>query len=242
MNLFLNVNQLLFANAHVGHTTKFFNIKLKAYLIGIRKKLFILNVNLAILQFRIITNLIINTLHKRHKILIVKNFDHSNLHKYFLYKNIFFCDKKWIGGSLTNFKQVRLSSKFISNNNYTNGLFSLKRIPALVFFFNINLSKWALFEAYNLGIPIISLIDTDSFFSELVNYPIISNNKGIDSILLYVFTIKNSIIKAQQKEIIKILKFKRTLHKRNLRKSTIQKIYHIYSKYKFIKFSKYYKK
>lgn len=87
-------------------------------------------------------------------------------------------------------------------------MYQNRRIPSIIFFFDINLSKWALLEGYNLGIVTVSLIDTDSNLSEQVIYPIIGNNKNIDSILLYLFFIRNSVIKGGKQEIVRILHIK----------------------------------
>jgi small subunit ribosomal protein S2 len=86
----------------------------------------------------------------------------------------------------------------------------LKRVPSLICFFDINKSKYALREANYLGVPIVSLIDTDSKAFELVNYMIPSNNKGLSSIILYLNVIRNGLIRGRQKEIIKILNLTRT--------------------------------
>ena len=203
MILMLNINQLLFANMHIGHTLKFFNDKLKGILIGLRKNLCILNINHSIWQFKLVGNLIINTISKRHKLLIVRDCTYLKLQSYFSLNNVIFYEKKWIGGSLTNFKSVRVSSRF--KNISLKELYQNRRIPSIIFFFDINKSKWALLEGYNLGIVTVSLIDTDSNFSEQVVYPIIGNNKNIDSILLYLFFLRNSVIRGYKTEIVRVL-------------------------------------
>lgn len=231
MNLILHTNQLLFANVHIGHSSKFFNLKIKGYLLGLRKKLFILNINLTIIQYQIVINLIINLISKRHKILVIKEFDLSNFKKHLKFKNVMFYDKKWIGGLLTNYKRVITSPKLNFNNDITK-IKNYKSMPSVILFFDINISKWALLEAYNLQIPSISLIDTETNNFNLLNYPIISNNKSIDSTLLYLYTIKNSIIKGQQKEIAKILQLNRSEKTRHINKYLWKKIYRLKHEYK----------
>ena len=209
MNTFLNIDQLLFANSHVGHTVKFFNAQLKGYLLGIRQQTFIFNLNFSLLQYQLVSNLIINLISKRHAILLVKEFNFITIKKklesYLVNfgKNVVFHEAKWFGGTLTNYKSVQYSSKF--DNVKLKKLYDCKRFPAALCILDPNVNQWALFEGYNLGIPIISLINTDSIHAHLVDYPIVSNNKAINSILLYFYILCNSIKLGRQKEVKRVL-------------------------------------
>ena len=79
-------------------------------------------------------------------------------------------------------------------------------MPSLVFFFDSNLSKWGTTEAANLEIPIVSIIDSNSYLLDHINYPIIGNNKSFEAIFLYLNLLINSVIKGHQKELLKILR------------------------------------
>jgi len=216
MNLSLNLNQMLFANLHVGHSVNFFNSRLKGILIGVRKKTCILNLNISILQFQILSNLVLNLISRRHPILLVKEWNYLKFNDYISkqllgsMKNLVIYEEKWFGGTLSNYKSVFFCSKF-ENKNLLN-LQQKKRFPSLLCFFNSNLSNWALLEGYNLKIPTASLIDIDSQFFSLVNYPIISNNKNINSSLLYISVICNSVKYGRKKEVTRILKFSEFLY------------------------------
>lgn len=209
MGLFLHIDQLLCANAHVGTTSRTLNTKLRSFLIGLRKKWFILDINIAVIQYKLVMSLIIKLTFKRHKLLAIRDFDSYDIREHLTFKSVFIWDRKWIGGALTNLKEVRFGEKFIHNKTM-NGLHLLKRIPSLICFFDINQSKYALREANSLGVPIVSLIDTDSKDFDLVNYIIPSNNKGLASIILYLNVIRNGLIRGRQKEVIKILNLTRT--------------------------------
>lgn len=185
MTLFLTINQMLSANLHLGHTINFFDTRLRGILVGLRKKIFILNINMSLMQYQLISNLILNMISKRHPIFIIKNLNYSNMYHYItselsrIFLDVTFYDKKWFGGTLTNYRSVLNLKKFGNTS-----LFNLKkhrRFPSMLCIFDSTLSKWALLEGYNLKIPTISLIDTDSIYYNYVNYPIISNNKNINS-------------------------------------------------------------
>jgi ribosomal protein S2 len=72
MNISLNINQMIFANLHVGHAVEYFDSKLKGILIGSRNRVFILDLKVSILQLSVVSNLILNLSSKRNDILVVK--------------------------------------------------------------------------------------------------------------------------------------------------------------------------
>jgi ribosomal protein S2 len=57
-----------------------------------------------------------------------------------------------------------------------------------------------------LDIPISAIIDTNTNFISYINYPIAANNKSFESNLLFLYMIKNAVLKGQQKEVFKILR------------------------------------
>lgn len=197
----LTLNQLLLSNVYLGTKSNFFNVRVKPFLLGSRTGSYIINLSFTYLQFKILINLIINIVSYRQKILIVKDLDFYDLKASLLLKNVFYYDKKWIGGILTNYRTVRKSLKFKENN-----LLAIRYMPSLLFLFNTNISKWALFEAYNLEIPVSAIIDTNSSYLEYINYPIIGNNQSFESIYLYVHILRNAVLKGRQKECLKIMR------------------------------------
>ena len=60
LNLQLSIEQLLIVNAHLGHTCKFLNIKIKPYLIGQRANIYLINVSYTAQQFKVFLNVLIN--------------------------------------------------------------------------------------------------------------------------------------------------------------------------------------
>ena len=94
LNLKLNISQMLIANIHIGHKTKFLNVKIKPYLLGYRSNTYILNLTYTLLQFKILTALVINLISFRQKILIVKDRDLFKFRDLLELRNVFFYDKK----------------------------------------------------------------------------------------------------------------------------------------------------
>ena len=201
----LTGEQLILSNVYLGDNLAFVNVKLKPYLYGFKNGFHILNIVFTKIQFNILINNIINLVALRQKILIVKDLDYYNLTLSLNSKNVFYYNKKWIGGVLTNFRVVRKCEKFFDNNKYSNNLSLMRYMPSMVFLFNVNISKWALFEAYNLEIPLSAIINSNSQFFEFVNYPVIGNNQTFESIYLYVNVLKNAFLKGKKKERLRIL-------------------------------------
>ena len=203
LNLQLNIDQLLVVNAHLGHTRKFFNSKIKPYLIGQRADIYLINISNTVHQFKILLSVLVNLFSLRKKLLIVKDFAFFDFKIIMSNSNIYYYDKKWIGGLLTNFKKVRRNSKFIKSKN---NLENMKSLPSIIFFLDINFSYWAILEAVNLDIPIAAIIDTNTNSIVNINYPIAANNKSFESNLLFLYMIKNALLKGQQKEVLKVLR------------------------------------
>lgn len=197
---------MLLSNVHIGHTCRFLNVKIKPFLLGYRNDIHIINITYTSFQFKLVINFLINIFSLRQKVLIIRELDFFHFARTLQLKNIFYYDKKWIGGCLTNFKRVRNNSKFKELNNSTNSLSFLRYMPSAVFFFDVNQSKWALLEALNLDVPVVSIVDTNTEFLNYINYPIVGNNQAFESLYLYVTLIKNSALKGKQKELFKILR------------------------------------
>lgn len=197
----------MLSNVYLGDNFAFVNIKVKPFLLGYKNGYHLINLSFTQIQFKIVLKVIINLIINRQKILIVKNNDFYNINKHLNNKNVFFYDNKWIGGLLTNFKLVRKNKIFVSKDLLPlNNINFLRYMPSLLFIFDTKISKWSLFEAYNLEIPISSIINSSSAYIDFINYPIIGNNKGFEALYLYVSFIKNAIIKGKQKERLKILR------------------------------------
>lgn len=202
----LTSKQLILSNVYLGAQYSSLNVKLKPYLLGRRNGYHILNISFTYLQFKTVTELLIRLFLLRHKILVIKDLDCFNLSSSFNCKNIFFYDKKWIGGALTNFRIIRTSKQFKKENLTTNSLETLRYIPSLFFFLNAFISKTALFEAYNLDIPIAGVISNASPFFEFINYPLIGNNTSFEALYLYINILKYAYFTAQQREKLQILR------------------------------------
>lgn len=202
----LTIGQMMSSSVYLGSNSEYMNSAVKPFLLGKRNGFYVINLSFTYLQFRVLINFIVNIVSLRRKILIVKENDVFNMNLLLNYSNIFYSDTKWIGGALTNHRVVRLCDKFKQRNYSLNSLLKMKYIPSLLFLFDPNVSFSALYEGFNLRIPISGIVNTNCSFVESINYPIIGNNESFESVYLYMNVIKNAVMLGAQKEYRKVLK------------------------------------
>jgi len=133
--------------------------------------------------------------------------------------NMPYVDGRWIGGTITNFIQVRKRidryEKLISDKEkgelakYTKrermlidkeiaslekmflGIVSMKKIPDVIFVVDPKREKNAIGEADHAKIPVVALLGSDCDMKE-VKYPIIGNDTAKSSIQYFLDEIKNT--------------------------------------------------
>ena len=138
--------------------------------------------------------------------------------------NQFYINKRWLGGTLTNWKTIsnsinrleNLENLFKDNESMNNlskkellelsrerdklisnlgGIKNLDGKPDLIVIFDIVKDKIAVLEAKKLNIPIIAIVDSNAD-PEPIDYLIPGNDDAIRSINLYAEYFKNTIKEA----------------------------------------------
>jgi small subunit ribosomal protein S2 len=82
-------------------------------------------------------------------------------------------------------------------SKYLSGILSLTRTPGLMFFVDAKKEKIAVAEANKLGIPIISIVDTNAD-PDLITVPIAGNDDAIRSVDLITKAIADTIAEARR--------------------------------------------
>ena len=211
----IKIEDLLEAGVHFGHNVRRWNPKMEEYIFGVRN-------NIHIFDLRITADAISNALVKLHetvtksgKVLFVgtKKQCSEVVKELASLNNNFYVNKRWLGGTLTNWKTIsnsieRLNSLDASLNdpNFTNsvskkellqltrekeklhlnlgGIKDLNGKPDLIVIFDVLKDKLAVLEAKKLNIPIIGIVDTNSD-PESIDYIIPGNDDAIRSINIY---------------------------------------------------------
>ena len=138
---------------------------------------------------------------------------------------------RWIGGTLTNFKNIRkrverllqLTKERESGElaKYTKrerllldreaeelrarfgGLISMEDLPTAAFVVDTNYERTAIREANQLGIPVVGLASSDCDFS-LVQYPIPANDTSVKSVKLIVDAIAEAYVEGKKSQTANI--------------------------------------
>ena len=126
----------------------------------------------------------------------------ENFYQSTILKNlpVYYCNEKWVGGFLTNWRQVRKSvytfmefskrfENFIAQNNIhfprykrmTQSFKGLKKLqkPDLIFLINPNENRHIVEEALSLNIPVIAITDSNTNLLG-ISFPIPGNSNSIE--------------------------------------------------------------
>lgn len=187
----ITIASLVATGAHYGHTAKRWNPKMKTYIYGIRDGIHIIDLAKTMVQIQAAQSLIKKIVQERKSVLFVgtKQQARAAVREAAQAAGEFYVNERWLGGSLTNFRTIRLSVKELEscekkllnqNNAFTKkelaylakkqeklnavlcGIRSMKRVPGLIVLVDATKEHIAVCEAKRLGIPVIALVDTNS--------------------------------------------------------------------------------
>ncbi|WKD87153.1 30S ribosomal protein S2 [Candidatus Nasuia deltocephalinicola] len=217
----LIINEMLKNNIHMGHKKNLLNIDMKKYIINVNKKIHIINLEITLKNLNKVIKLLRNVKNLEHNLLILcvekktRMFIKTSCQKL----NIPYVNKRWLGGSLTNFITLKSS---ITNMNYIkiilknknfkikkkrkrfykkklkklesflNGLKNLSKIPNYMFIINLKRNKNALKEAKRKGVITIGVGDTNNS-TKYLDYVIPGNDDSYKSIIFYIKKIINAL-------------------------------------------------
>jgi small subunit ribosomal protein S2 len=224
----VKIEDLLEAGVHFGHNVRRWNPKMENYIFGVRNNIHIFDLRLTLEALNTSLVKIHETVSKSGKILFVgtKKQCAESVKEIAVSCNNFFVNKRWLGGTLTNWKTI---SKSINRLNELEGILNdpgfinsvskkellvrsrerdklqlnlggikdLDGKPDLIIIMDVVKDKLAVLEAKKLNIPIIGIVDTNAD-PELIDYVIPGNDDAIRSINLYKKYFLETVIDAQQ--------------------------------------------
>jgi small subunit ribosomal protein S2 len=218
------IDEMFKAGAHFGYSKTRRHPSVASYIFGVKNKVEIVNLEKTDeLLEKVIT--FISTLAKEGKqVLFVggKNEARDALRFAAETAGMPFVDGRWIGGTLTNFPEIKkrlmkledltkqkekgeltkytkkerlMIDREIANlNRFFSGILSMKDLPKALVVVDSKKEEIAVTEARKMNIPVVALCGTDCDISE-VNYPIVANDSSVSSITFFV----NEISKAYKK-------------------------------------------
>ena len=229
----VKLQDLLEAGVHFGHNVRRWNPKMEQYIYGVRNNIHIFDLRITLDSINAALVKLYEVVAKSGKILIVgtKKQCSNIVEEIALENNNFYINKRWLGGTLTNWKTI---SKSISKLDELEALFEqdatknslskkellelsrnrdklilnlggIKELdgkPDLIIIFDVVKDKLAVLEAKKLNIPIIGVVDTNGD-PEPIDYVIPGNDDALRSINLYAEYFRKTISDARENIKIK---------------------------------------
>lgn len=199
------VENLFTLGAHLGHRSSKTHPRAKKFIYQFQNGEAIIDLEKTVEQIKKAKKILNEAGHKKQILLVVstKNQAREVVKNICSQRNVFFVNKKWIGGFLTNFEelqknikrieelkkakaegnwknlpkheQLKLEKKIKKLTNLYEGIQGLNKIPDIVYVIDIHKEKGVVQEAKKRGITTVALVDTNSN-PDLVDYPIMAND------------------------------------------------------------------
>ncbi len=211
----VSMRDMLQAGVHFGHQTRYWNPKMKPFIFGSRNKVHIINLERTVPLFNDALSFISGIAAKKGKILFVGTKRAASDAVKESAKNCdqYYVNKRWLGGMLTNWKTVRQSIKRLKEleqkaqdgtfekitkkealmlqremeklESSLGGIKDMGGLPDCLFVVDASHEHIAIREAQSLGIPVVSIVDTNSN-PDGIDFIIPGNDDAIRAVQLYL--------------------------------------------------------
>ena len=188
----VTMRDLLECGVHFGHQTRRWNPKMKKFIFGERKGIYIIDLQKTIRYFRYTYNVVRDAAAEGKTILFVgtKKQAQDAIKEEAQRCGMYYVNERWLGGMLTNFQTIRKAVKKMDaiDKMSTDGtldtmskrerlqisrqreklelnlgsISDMTRIPAAIFVVDVMKEHIAVSEANKLGIPVFGIVDTNS--------------------------------------------------------------------------------
>ena len=226
----VSMRDMLQAGVHFGHQTRFWNPKMKPFIFGARNGVHIINLEKTVPMFDDALNFISSVAAKKGKILFVgtKRAASEAVKEAAASCDQFYVNHRWLGGMLTNWKTVRQSIKRLKDletqaqdgtfdkltkkealmrtremeklEKSLGGIKDMGGLPDVLFVVDAEHEHIAIKEANNLGIPVVSVVDTNSN-PDGVDYIVPGNDDAIRAVQLYLSAAAAAVNSARELDI-----------------------------------------
>ncbi len=210
----VTMKDLLECGVHFGHQTRRWNPKMKKYIFGERKNIYIIDLQKTLRYFRYTYNIVRDAAAEGKSILFVgtKKQASGAIKEAALSCGMPYVNHRWLGGMMTNYNTIKQSirkldviEKMEEDGSmelltkkealmlrrkkekllaYLGGLRDMKKLPDMVFVIDTVKEHIAVKEANRLKMPVIAPIDTNCD-PDVIDYPIPGNDDAIRSVQLF---------------------------------------------------------
>jgi len=227
----VSMRDMLQAGVHFGHQTRYWNPKMKPFIFGARNKVHIINLEKTVPMFNDALSFVQGVAAKKGKILFVgtKRAASEAVKEAAEKCDQFYVNKRWLGGMLTNWKTVRQSIKRLKDleqqsedgtfdkltkkevlmlqremaklESSLGGIKNMGGLPDALFVIDADHEHIAITEARNLGIPVISIVDTNSS-PDGVDFIVPGNDDAIRAVQLYLNAAAAAVLEGGEKNLV----------------------------------------
>ncbi len=226
----VSMSYLLEAGVHFGHQTKRWNPKMKEYIFTARDDIYIIDLQKTVKKIEEAYAALKEIAANGGKVLFVgtkKQASESAIEEAKRSDN-YFVAKRWLGGTLTNFKTIRrrinrldqiekmekdgtfdklpkkevvkIRKEYEKLDSYLCGLREMKKLPQALIIVDPKKEINAINEARKLNIPVFGIVDTNCD-PDLVDYVIPGNDDAIRAVKIVLGVLNNAICEATGKPI-----------------------------------------
>lgn len=219
----ITMKQLLEAGVHFGHHTRRWNPKMKEYIFGERNGVYIIDLQKTADKIEEAYAAMVEIVRNNNKVLFVgtRKQIQDIIKEEATRAEQYYVDKRWLGGTMTNFKTLRKSIAKLHRyeemendgtfemlpkkeviaikkekarlDGFFSGIKNMQQLPGAVFVVDPKTEHNAVAEARKLHIPVFGLVDTNCDPDD-VDYVIPANDDGVRAVRLIVGIMANAVI------------------------------------------------
>ena len=222
----VTMKDLLECGVHFGHQTRRWNPKMKKFIFGARKNIYIIDLQKTLRYFKYTYNVVRDAAAEGQTVLFVgtKKQARQAIKEHAERCGMPYVATRWLGGMLTNYptmkKSIRkleiieqmeetgqinlltkkealmLKRKKEKLSSYLEGFRHMKKLPDMMFVVDSVKEHIAVKEARRLGMKVVAPLDTNCD-PDMVDYPIPGNDDAIRSINLFCKEMAEAIIEGK---------------------------------------------
>ena len=227
----ISMKHLLEAGVHFGHQTRRWNPKMAPYIFTARQGIHIIDLQKTSDCIDAAYAALSEIGQNGGKVLFVgtKKQSQEVVREEAVRAGQYFVDKRWLGGTLTNFKTIKKSIKKLNDyykmetdgtfdvlpkkevikirkeveklEKFLGGIKEMKELPKAIFIIDPRKERNAILEARKLNIPVFGIVDTNCD-PEDVDYVIPANDDALRAVKLVVAKMADALIEANSGEVL----------------------------------------
>jgi small subunit ribosomal protein S2 len=222
----VTMKDLLECGVHFGHQTRRWNPKMKKFIFGARKNIYIIDLQKTLRYFKYTYNVVRDAAAEGQTVLFVgtKKQARQAIKEHAERAGMPYVSTRWLGGMLTNYPTMKKSIRKLEIieqmeengqlamltkkealmllrtkeklSSYLEGFRHMKKLPDMMFVIDTVKEHIAVKEAKRLGMKVVAPLDTNCD-PDMVDYPIPGNDDAIRSINLFCQEMATAIIEGK---------------------------------------------